>query len=291
VAEHKESDLMKDLIVPVDGSPKSWSAFDVALSLARRCDAAIGLIEVVFAPADVLPAQTRLHDRLAEYGRLDVNVTIDVRLGIGDVAGEIAQVLELHPGSVVVMASHGKGRSAAIVGSVTEDVLQRSFGPILLVGPKVEVDDFSGPVVVTVDGSDESEAALPLAAAWATELRSTPWIVNVAGPIRQPPDADLLDTAYTSRLASDLRMLSGHQVQFDELHDSHPVAAVVDFATRLSASLIVASSHGRSGWSRLTMGSVTAGFVRNTTCPVLVIRLPRPPARLDDVERRSAWSY
>jgi nucleotide-binding universal stress UspA family protein len=281
---------VKDLIVPVDGSPESWSAFDVALALGRRCDAAIRLVEVVFAPADVLPAQTRVNDRIARYGRLDIDVKTDVRIGVDGVASEVGHLLELQPGSIVVMASHGKGRSAAIVGSVTEDVLQRTFGPIVLVGPKVEVDDFSGPVVVTVDGSDESEAALPLAAAWATELRSTPWIVNVAGPLRQTADADLLDTAYTSRLASDLQMLSGHPVQFDELHDIHPVDAVTDYATRLSASLIVASSHGRSGWSRLAMGSVTSDFVRHATCPVLVIRLPRPPARSADVEQW-AWSF
>jgi nucleotide-binding universal stress UspA family protein len=280
---------VKHLIVPVDGSSESWRAFDVALSLARRCDASIRLVEVVFAPSDVPSARTRVRDRLDAYGRLDVDVHIEVRLGVDSVAAEVSKLLATHSGSTVVMASHGKGRSAAIVGSVTEDILQSTFGPIVLVGPKVEVDDFSGPVVVTVDGSDESEAALPLAAAWATELRSTPWIVNVTGSPHRQLDSDLLDTAYTSRLASDLRMLSGHPVQFDELHDVHPTTAVTDYAERLSASLIVASSHGRSGWSRMAMGSVTSGFVRHATCPLLVIRLPRPPTRAND-DVQWAWS-
>jgi nucleotide-binding universal stress UspA family protein len=288
--QNEESDAVKDLIVPVDGSPESWVAFDVALSLARRCDATVRLVEVVFAPADVVPAQSRMNHHVAHHDHLDVEVTIDVRLSVDSVAAEVERLLELHPGSVVTMASHGRGRSAAIVGSVTEDVLQRTFGPVLLVGPHVEVDDFSGAVVVTVDGSDESEAALPLAAAWATELRATPWIVNVAGQIHNQADADLFDTAYTSRLARDLQMLSGHPVQFDELHATQPAVAVADYATQLGASLIVASSHGRTGWSLLTMGSTTSGFVRHATCPVLVIRLPHPPAEPADVDRW-AWSF
>lgn len=281
---------MKDLIVPVDGSPEAWVAFDVALSLARRCDATIRLVEVVFAPADVTPATSRLDDAVARQSSLDVDVTVDVRLGAESVAAELERLLEINPGSVIVMASHGRGRSAAIVGSVTEDVLQRTFGPILVVGPHVQIDDFSGPVVVTVDGSDESEAALPLAAAWATELRSTPWIVNVAGPMPQSVDQDVFDTAYTSRLARDLQIRSGHPVQFDELHDTSPVTAVTTYAKNLSASMIVASSHGRSGWSRLTMGSITSALVRHATCPVLVIRLPRPAAQLAD-DARWAWSF
>ena len=280
---------MKDLIVPVDGSAESWVGFDVACSLARRVDATIQLVEVVFDPADVADAHARLGDHLSGSDATDVDVTIDVRIAADGVAAEIEHLLESRPGSVVVMASHGRGRSAAIIGSVADEVLERTFGPMVIVGPQVVVDDFAGPIVVTVDGSDESEAALPLAAALATELRSTPWIVNVADPMRQAPDSDLFDTAYTSRLARNLEMLSGHPVQFDELHHTSPVDAVTTYAENLSASLIVASSHGRSGWSRLTMGSITSAFVRHAICPVLVVRLPRPAAELAG-DGRWTWS-
>lgn len=276
---------MQQLIVPIDGSPESWKAFDVALSLARRCDATVKLVEVIPSPFDESPARARLIKGMAKRGRIEVKVTIDVPLLNISVASAIEELVERDSGSIVVMASHGRGRSAAIVGSVADEILQRTFGPIMLVGPKSEADDFSGAVIATVDGSEESQAALPLTAAWATELRSTPWIVNVTGPSRLPADQELFETAYTSRLAHDLQMLSGHPVQFDELHGTHAGATVAEYASSRNASLIVASSHGRSGWSRLTMGSVTAELVRNAPCPVLVIRLPRPPATLPSVER------
>lgn len=270
--------MVQHLIVPVDGSPESWDGFDVALALAARSDADVRVVHVSFESGVRRLAREEFQQEIDRRGPFDVGVTLEVRLAYDSVSGELEQVLDLHPGAVIVMASHGRGRSAAIVGSVTEDTLQRTFGPLVLVGPNIEVDDFSGPVVVTVDGSEESEFALPLAAAWATELRSTPWIVNVAAPATSRTSGvnDTLETAYPARLARELASVSGHAVEFDELHGRDPATAVAEYADRHDASLIVASSHGRSGLSRVAMGSVVSGIVRHARCPLLVVRLPRP---------------
>jgi nucleotide-binding universal stress UspA family protein len=282
--------MAQRLIVPVDGSETSWVAVDVAVSLARRIDAIVHVVEVAFAPRDNPSAEERLERGVAARRAAGVEIETEVRLSGDTVASAIDELVTIHEGAVVVMASHGRGRSAAMVGSVTEDILQRTFGPIMLVGPNITVDDFSGPIVAAVDGSKESEAALPLAAAWAIELDVEPWIVNVAGPDGMSLEGgDIVDTVYPARLARDLARLSGHRVEFEELHEGHPSIAVPGFAERMGASLIVASSHGRSGLSRLTMGSVTSGFVRHATCPVLVIRLPMRSAHWDQAVAR-AWA-
>ncbi len=267
--------MVQRLIVPVDGSPTSWTAFDVAASLARRRNLPVDVVQVEFDPDDRDATLRRLNDELARHDVTGVEVTAGVELADLTVADELAIVMLRHPGATIVMSSQGRGRSAAIVGSVAEEVLSTTFGPIMLIGPHTRASDFTGPVVVSVDGSDESEAAVGVAVRWAIELDVRPWIVHTAGP--NPPTVDdVPGSAYLSRLAQDHRELSGYPVEFDQLHDGDPVVAVPDFARRLGASLIVASSHGRSGWSRLTMGSVTSGFVRHSTCPVLVVRLPDP---------------
>jgi nucleotide-binding universal stress UspA family protein len=48
-------------------------------------------------------------------------------------------------------------------------------------------------------------------------------------------------------------------------------AAIVDCAEKERADLIVMSSHGRSGLSRMLIGSVTDKLLRGATCPVLVV--------------------
>lgn len=266
--------MTQRLIVPVDGSRASATAVDVALGLALTSGADVHLVEVVFSPADISAARLRLDDRVEALPHTDVSTTCDVLLSSESVASAVEELVLEHDGSIVVMASHGRGRSAALVGSVAEDLLHRIFGPILLIGPSVVPDDFSGPVVVSVDGSNESEAALPLAAAWAIELGVNPWIVNVINPGAAVPDSSVIDSGYPERLARELQAMCHHEVEFEELHDERPGHAVPAFATRIKASLIVASSHGRTGLRRLTMGSTTAEFVRRAHCPVLLVRLP-----------------
>jgi nucleotide-binding universal stress UspA family protein len=50
--------------------------------------------------------------------------------------------------------------------------------------------------------------------------------------------------------------------------------ALEAYAKRNDVDLIVISSHGRSGISRLSLGSVTDSLIRHTTIPVLVVKLP-----------------
>jgi nucleotide-binding universal stress UspA family protein len=54
-----------------------------------------------------------------------------------------------------------------------------------------------------------------------------------------------------------------------------PASTVTYWAKSESTDLIVMSSHGRSGLSRVLMGSVTEQVLRKSPCPVLVVPLER----------------
>ncbi|MEZ6094353.1 MAG: universal stress protein [Pirellulaceae bacterium] len=51
-----------------------------------------------------------------------------------------------------------------------------------------------------------------------------------------------------------------------------PGSEITRFAKENDAGLIVISSHGRTGVSRLLLGSVAERVVRLAPCPVLVLR-------------------
>ena len=51
--------------------------------------------------------------------------------------------------------------------------------------------------------------------------------------------------------------------------------AIVDCAENERIDLIVMSSHGRSGLSRMLIGSVTDKVLRGASCPVLVVPLEK----------------
>lgn len=52
------------------------------------------------------------------------------------------------------------------------------------------------------------------------------------------------------------------------------VDTILTSAEEQSADLIVMGTHGRRGWDRLMMGSVTERIVRKAQCPVLAVRQP-----------------
>ena len=54
-----------------------------------------------------------------------------------------------------------------------------------------------------------------------------------------------------------------------------PFGAIVDCAEKEGVDLIVMSSHGRSGLSRMLIGSVTDKILRGAPCPVLVVPLEK----------------
>ena len=60
-----------------------------------------------------------------------------------------------------------------------------------------------------------------------------------------------------------------------------PLTQILNFAEREHVDLIVMGSHGRTGFSRLIMGSVAEGVMRRATCPVLIVK--QPAAVSDDV--------
>lgn len=61
------------------------------------------------------------------------------------------------------------------------------------------------------------------------------------------------------------------------IEEGEPRTAIVDYAERVKADLIVVGSHGRRGLSRLLLGSVSEYVARHAPCSVEIVR-PLPHA-------------
>ncbi|HVA01403.1 MAG TPA: universal stress protein [Terriglobia bacterium] len=58
------------------------------------------------------------------------------------------------------------------------------------------------------------------------------------------------------------------------VHSGTVTECVLEFAEKEGVDMIVMGTHGRHGFDRLTMGSVTEKVLRKARCPVLVVRNP-----------------
>jgi len=68
------------------------------------------------------------------------------------------------------------------------------------------------------------------------------------------------------------------------LEDGDPDKEICRVVQESHADLIVMGTHGRTGLSRLLMGSVAEQVMRQAECPVLTVRLPMP----ETIAERSA---
>jgi len=271
--------MFQRIVVPIDDSKHAWDGAVVAASIAEACDAEFELVTVVETATGMSAANADLQRGIEQRGPWATVPAVHAFAPRSEVdrsvGAALARYIEEEDGSMMVMSSSGHGRSAAVLGSVADEILRTSFGPIIVVGPNADTGrPFTGDVIVPVDGSAFSELSLPLAAAWGIALGATPWIVSVVTEA-SPPDIDVAESSYPHRLAQDLTARSHHDVEFEVLHGPPVAEAICDFADTRAARLVMMSTHGRSGVQRLTTGSVAADVVRHAACPVVLHRPPR----------------
>lgn len=264
--------MYQRIIVPVDGSARSWNVADAAAELAVRWDCPVEVVSVVRFESAREETEAEIHGRISGSSWAD-RALPRVLAGIDESVGEyIADIANEQPGSLVVMSTTGHGRSAAILGSTAEEILRHTTTPILLYGPVAEAAAPSGTsLVVAVDGSELSEQALGLAGAWVVGLDLVPWVVTV-GAVGVKLPADAAESAGPHSVAGELHDLIGRTVQFETLHGNRPATSLTEFAESMDAALLVETTHARRGFDRLVSGSVTMSTVRHSHIPVLVVR-------------------
>src|SRR5690606_26005152 len=107
-----------------------------------------------------------------------------------------------------------------------------------------------------VDGSQRSEAVLPIAHEWAARLQVPLWIVTVIDPADAERMAaeggDVMEDAYVRRVAESLPQ-GDVEVGWDVLHNVDPALAIAEYVAARSGGLIVMATHGRSGLARVAM--------------------------------------
>ena len=140
-------------------------------------------------------------------------------------------------------------------------------------------------ILIPIDGSPTSDHALQEALRFAQQQNAQLELIYVVENIYLLSDelyinyAELLETMRSSgekilAQAQSVAQKAGitAEVKLLEAGGERIASVIVAEAVRWSADLIVIGTHGRSGFSRLLMGSVAEGVVRTAQTPVLLIR-------------------
>lgn len=142
-------------------------------------------------------------------------------------------------------------------------------------------------IVVTTDLSKKSHAAFAQAKEIAVALGAT---IDLLAIIEDPAQAAMIYALdYPILPSSDIReqfaskvkgeveelardYFSGAQIETHVLEADGPVhAEIIKYVKKSEASMLILSSHGRTGLTRLLLGSVAEKLVRETPCPLLIV--------------------
>lgn len=142
-------------------------------------------------------------------------------------------------------------------------------------------------ILVPVDFSDNSKAALKTAVQFGTFFQAELVLIHVIEPLFYPPDFTLgqitvpsMDTKNIEEQArQELMKLALMEVQGKLeskviVKSGKPFSEIIDTAAEEDVDLIIISSHGHSGMEQILFGSTSEKVVRKAPCPVLTLRDP-----------------
>jgi nucleotide-binding universal stress UspA family protein len=283
-------------LVGYDGSTGARDALRWALDEARRTGAGVWLVYVFEwlptglwvgpgpgpGPALVPDPQARaavaavVRDARAEAEASHPGVP--VRADVLDGPAKLRLIEASAEADLVVVGSRGPGAfMELLIGSTAQTVSAHARCPVVVVHQHPGVA--RGPVVVGVDGSPSSLAALRFAFVRATAAGRPLRVLQVrpgrpgTGP--DTPGAGSAEVAAADR-AELAELLAGWPQRYPgveltaEVVTGHPAKVLV--AESREAYLVVVGSRGRGGFRGLLLGSVSQQLLHHAQAPVAVVR-------------------
>ncbi len=287
----------KPVIVGTDGSDHAERAIRWAARYAARHERTL-LIAIAVSTPLIVSGMDEKHrqeivDDLSEHADVILNEGVAVAR---QVAPQLSMQTEirLEPTSqammnlaeeaeVLVVGARGLGAvGTAVLGSVSGQLAAHAPCPVVII-PGAEVDPsgaVDGPVVVGVDASNNSGAAVLAAAIEALSLQVPLTAVHAYGhepAVRLPARAsrrtvdehDVAEQVLTEQLA-EVRSTYPELPVERAVVAERPAASVIDRSA--GAQLVVVGSRGRGGFASLLLGSTSAKVLREAKCPVMVVR-------------------
>jgi nucleotide-binding universal stress UspA family protein len=284
------------ILVGVDGSVASDAAIRFATHEAVLHQAPLTLMHVLSpipewgAPSmhsEVTAAWEDNARHIVEQARKTTAATsgesalLDVRTEIAySTAATAASVLvdASSQAQLIVVGSRGMGAVGRFVlGSVSSALVQQARCPVAVIHDDVGLANDKAPILVGVDGSPASEAAIALAFDEASRRRVQLVALHSWSDVGVFPVLGMDWRGYESRGAQLLaKSLAGGQTRFPDVQVQRrlvcdkPARWLIEESQH--AQLVVVGSHRRSRLPGITLGSVSSALAHATRTPLIIHR-------------------
>ena len=228
-------------------------------------------------PSGTDQGPTELSAALAAAGQAlsQRGLTVEAVIRRGQPAAAIVEEAAALDAGLVVIGSRGLGWARSIlVGSVAAGVVDRAPGPVL-VARSTSLHE----VLLAVDGTDSSAAAIEAVARWSIFDAVRIHVLSVATTVPQYGDVpggmhELIETTRQQRVAdaATSRLRKSGRRASSRVRTGDASAMILGVAGTGKIDLIVLGSRGRTGMRRALLGSVGREVLSSATTSILVVR-------------------
>jgi len=274
--------MLKNILLPTDGSPKSASATEYALWLAEKFDGHIigqhvidallegTVLDDISGSLEIeseLDFPTRMREIFTERGEKALEnlsrfcsargLSHETFLDIGVVPDEICERAKM--ADVVVLGGQETPRSG-LLGRTADIVTRRSPHPVFMSGANFR------PVrnpLLAYDGSRRAHAAMELAAEFCNHLRIPLTVLHVGK-----------EEAATERVISEAKSyLTSYHINVNlEIDQGYPEKRIIYHIANNDHDLLFIGAYGHRRIIEMVLGSTTEYLLRNSPCAIFLRR-------------------
>jgi len=275
---------MERILVPIDFSPESNHAMDLAYQIARKSDAKLILLHVIEHPTnqsfsalgDGLPADMennlyilqllkKVKEDLTEITTnsqySDINIGYDIK--IGNPYRSIAQSIADENVDTVIMGSKGSsGLDEVLIGSNAEKVVRHAHCPVITVKQKINITDI-GEIVFASEFTETSEVIVAQLKKLQKVFVGKLHLVKINTPNNFQRDKD--SKSVINQFVEKYNLENCTVNVFSDLTEED---GIIGFADDINADMIAMTTHGRTGFMHILSGSIAEDVVNHSKRPV-----------------------
>jgi nucleotide-binding universal stress UspA family protein len=285
------------ILLAVDGSDNSYEAVRALKHVARAEE--LTLLHVLDVPKPAYPRMVpevarelyveyekamkeegeRLVDRMRALLPMDIG-PVTIQLATGAPADVISATAQSVQADLVVMGARGLGPvKERLFGSVSHRVLTgAACAKLIINGP---VKSFER-ILLPLQGAADADAAIRFVSMKPFRYPAEFALLTVLPPTRPPWPVSSTTAEHLER-----RALESAQDFIDEVVGrmqalgylaegravlGNPALAILEHADKLRPDLLLMGSHGRSGFTRFVLGSVSHAVLHQARYPVLIFQ-------------------
>ena len=309
--------MFEKILVPLDGSKLAEKALPYAEELAAKLGSEVILINVgtkaeniehpeyrVYLSKIAARTEENIKKSQAPAVRKKAKVSSSVVSSKGLAARpaeEIVDYADKENINLIIMATHGRtGITRWVMGDTANKVAQSFKCPLLLIRAKNDVSKTVRlqNILVPLDGSKESETALPYVETLASKLKLTVnllHIVEMQYHVYAYPEAagygapGIVRVPYNKQELKPFRETGGKYIKgisdklmekgiknTSEVRVGSPGDEIIEVEEAIHPDVVVMSTHGHSGFGRFDHGSITDKVLHGGNTPLLLVRPPQP---------------